>query len=325
MRKHIYIHIGAHKTGTTAVQSVLSANRRLLADRGVLYPTSCTYAHGQHRLAFALKGGRDPSRLDRPVLETELSDLLSEIAASEQPNILVSSEEFFATDPEQLSRMRDALADHVVHIIAVIRRPDELFASIYNQRTKSISSRATIHYARYLGEPSRLHRDLDFSQCLGDWAKVFGQHALQVLTYESERDAVALICKHIGMPSDGLDRSRLSANESRNVKTLDLIRIAKLEGIPATAIAEMVGVADAYFNQTAPRASLLSPEERMTILRAMDPITNVTFERYVGRANEYHSGRFDVADFPAQTPLSSRDMIKLLANVVENRQGAAGS
>lgn len=38
MKNSIYLHIGTHKTGTSAIQDFLLLNRKLLARKGVLYP-----------------------------------------------------------------------------------------------------------------------------------------------------------------------------------------------------------------------------------------------------------------------------------------------
>lgn len=38
-RPRLLLHAGLHKTGTTAIQRFASANRRILRERGLLYPT----------------------------------------------------------------------------------------------------------------------------------------------------------------------------------------------------------------------------------------------------------------------------------------------
>ena len=53
--KTIYLHIGIHKTGTTAIQYNLLQNRDWLAQQGYLYPKSCFRLQGHHYLVTHLK------------------------------------------------------------------------------------------------------------------------------------------------------------------------------------------------------------------------------------------------------------------------------
>lgn len=50
----LIIHIGMAKTGTTAVQSYMYANRLALLEQGINYPLSATYGTGHHPLAWSL-------------------------------------------------------------------------------------------------------------------------------------------------------------------------------------------------------------------------------------------------------------------------------
>jgi len=38
MKRSLYIHIGTHKTGSTAIQSFLTLNKNIMQEFGVLYP-----------------------------------------------------------------------------------------------------------------------------------------------------------------------------------------------------------------------------------------------------------------------------------------------
>ncbi|WP_397544404.1 hypothetical protein [Roseovarius salis] len=48
----LLIHIGAHKTGTTALQRAFEQNTAVLAAHGVTYPRTNWFHFAQHRLAF---------------------------------------------------------------------------------------------------------------------------------------------------------------------------------------------------------------------------------------------------------------------------------
>ena len=89
MRK-CFLHIGTHKTGTTAIQIQLNNSRAGLAERGFLYPKTgipMPFA-GHHNIAWELCG----DRRFKSELGT-IDDLFSEIDKSDH-NVILSSEDF---------------------------------------------------------------------------------------------------------------------------------------------------------------------------------------------------------------------------------------
>jgi hypothetical protein len=94
MRK-CFLHIGTHKTGTTAIQIQLNNNRPRLAEYGFFYPKigiPSPFA-GHHNIAWELCG----DRRFKPNLGT-VDDLFSELDKSDR-NVILSSEDFeCATD-----------------------------------------------------------------------------------------------------------------------------------------------------------------------------------------------------------------------------------
>jgi hypothetical protein len=89
MRK-CFLHIGTHKTGTTAIQVQLNSNRRQLAEHGFLYPKTgipSPFA-GHHNIAWEVRGDRRFT----PGLGT-VDDLFSEIGKSDH-DVILSSEDF---------------------------------------------------------------------------------------------------------------------------------------------------------------------------------------------------------------------------------------
>jgi hypothetical protein len=319
MQRKIYIHIGAHKTGTTSLQRILSANAPALAAEGILYPASCTFYHAQHRLSFAAKKAMDPRRRDIPDLKTELSELIAEIRASACPRVIVSSEEFFSAPAAAIAEIGAALGDFDVEIVAVIRRPDTLFCSLYNQKIKQLETGFRAHYRAFIDTPAKLSADLDFAACLGRWDGVFGGDRIRLLLYEDAAQSFDLFMGHVGLASDGGNFTRPDGpvNAAIPVKLLEFIRLTKHVAMSMEKRRVLVSMATAHFASLvgAPQ-SLVTPEERMRLLRAMDSNTDATFARYLGSANVYHSSRFDPAGFPPHTALSMVEMTQLMATLV---------
>ena len=89
MRK-CFLHIGTHKTGTTAIQIQLNNNRAQLAEHGFLYPKTGIPDRltGHHNIAWQLRGDRRFA----PNLGT-LDDLFVEIDEFDH-HVILSSEDF---------------------------------------------------------------------------------------------------------------------------------------------------------------------------------------------------------------------------------------
>ena len=70
MPQQVFIHIGAPKSGTTYLQSVIWANKERLAERGVLVPGSVRFDH--NRIAQCVRGANPGAKAletwDRAVL-----------------------------------------------------------------------------------------------------------------------------------------------------------------------------------------------------------------------------------------------------------------
>jgi hypothetical protein len=319
MTRRIFIHIGAHKTGTTSLQKLCFDNRDQLKDAGFLYPRSCTFQYAQHRLGFAAHQVTKPAVVDRPDLAVELAALVGEIAASDCPNVFISTEELFSAPAEGVNAIAAALAGDDVHIVAMIRRPDELFCSIYNQIAKRPDNNFRAHYSRFLAQPTRINLDMNFAACLGRWDAAFGRSKLRVLLYEDAPDASDLVLKAVGLPGTGVFSTRLAdpMNVGLPVRVLELVRLSKLTPMSLDSRLKLFRVALArYATDQSVNESLLGPEERMNLLRAMDAITDETFEKYLGRDNVYRSSRFDPANFPPKTALTMVDLVALIGELL---------
>lgn len=319
MSRKIFIHIGAHKTGTTSLQNFFHTSHEKLLAKGVLYPKSCNFQYAQHRLAFAAKGMRDPGAGDVPDLEIELQSLLHEIEASSAPTTIISSEEFFNTRKPSVEKIAATLSGFSVEIVAIIRRPDELFCSIFNQKQKDPRNDFKMHYSRFLGNPVSLSGDLEFDASLERWASVFGRERLLVDCYESKPDSVALVCElmRLSLDDEGAGNVR-DMNHSMSVKAIEVMRYAKHAGFDEPTRRRLFEISRQLLKPPAEGAeSLLAPEERIAFLKSMDPITDRVFEIYLKRRNVYNSSLFDVTMFPPKAILTIRDTIDLLGKLVQ--------
>lgn len=141
MTKRIVIHAGFFKTGTTALQSSLAANREKLLQNGVLYPslssTDASRSTGQHRAAWALKGRHwgweDGGGTVTPItVWNKLADKLNNFDGT-----AVFSSEFLAElTREDVERMSRDLKGEKIEVVFTLRPLVKMLPSQYIQSLK---------------------------------------------------------------------------------------------------------------------------------------------------------------------------------------------
>lgn len=229
MKRRIYIHIGAHKTATTALQKFCWEQRKVLAENDIFYPDSNIYHFGHHRLAFALKKLRDPKKGDIPDFKEEIRALRCAIDESCQSNILISSEAFFVSNRNSLKMLRDELFDLEVNIIAVVRRQDNYLLSLYNQNARMVGNNFTQPLRAYIENPRSIAKEISFLQWLRLWRQVFGVHAVRLLRYE-DCNPLSAVLDIVGLP-EGVKKSLAIENSSVPAAVIETMRLSKKVGL----------------------------------------------------------------------------------------------
>lgn len=280
----LHLHIGAHKTATTALQRAFAQHRDVLQQAGLLYPQSNRYHFAQHRLAFALRGQRDPGRGDTPDLATELAELQAEISKADARNVLASSEAFMALRKRHLQDLRAGLQGYDLRIIAVVRRQDDYLLSQYNQNAKGVGNGFKRALSEFVADPRSLGREISFDRCITQWEDVFGHDAVTLWRYE-DGDIIARMLDHLGLPAD-LIPAQPHVNTSVPARVADLMRLSKRLNLPVAAQRTVLRVASRTF-ANAPRQSLTA-EQRQAILKVFAQENDALFARF-GMTNTYNT------------------------------------
>ena len=313
----LLVHIGAHKTGTTAIQKSCHSGRRGLARAGVIYPRCNWYHYAQHRLAFAMRGMRDPDTNAVPDLQQELAALQDAIAAApENAQILISSEEFFAAAPAAIARLHAALAGVQTRILAVTRRPDALFLSMYNQNVKSPQNGFHRRVEAFLEDPLKLHRDMNQRACVENWADAFGDDALLLRRYEDAPPLVMLL-ETLALPPDLLP-APASVNPSVPAAVAEVMRLSKMTGIAAELRADLYMLANEIF---AGGAVLALPDAtRKIILTRLQPDLEALFARF-GMENTYRPEYLETTDTTMSETKPAFVLARILEYLLRERRG----
>jgi len=142
----LVLHIGHHKTGSTALQTALSNSRSALRERSVLYPRLPGWRHIHHALFPHFFGNDhcDPYILrrlggspERALARSEAAwhTLCREVQRRRIECVILSSETFFtAGHPAQMERLGDILrqlADDI-EVVCYVRHPADFVLSSFS-------------------------------------------------------------------------------------------------------------------------------------------------------------------------------------------------
>ncbi|WP_444914141.1 hypothetical protein [Microbulbifer sp. TRSA007] len=130
---NIYVHIGSDKTGSTAIQSILSQHRSHLRSLGIEYPKLPDKQDHHESLVHELRVGQ----------KGESWHELEKIFSKNPSHVILSAEAFCTLKREEIKRFKEWLNQPNVKIIAYLRRADEYLESGILQRLKSAKSLAS--------------------------------------------------------------------------------------------------------------------------------------------------------------------------------------
>ncbi|RJP38313.1 MAG: hypothetical protein C4548_13325 [Desulfobacteraceae bacterium] len=181
--KQCILHIGAPKTGSTALQKMLTSNRAALSILGWEYPDVSLRGFGHHDLAFLISGEypKWATSQERP-LEDLVKDLTAELKGKR--HAIISSENFYLfPKPQDTAEIlaQAGFPPETVFVAAYVRRQDEVHISWYNQAVKAQG------YTGEITECIAETMDLwDYAKQLEPWAGVFGRDNIIIRPYQPE-------------------------------------------------------------------------------------------------------------------------------------------
>lgn len=192
--KTLYIHVGTPKTGTTAIQSFLLDNQKVLEQKGYCYrlmpfayPGKASRRRNAH---FALEKVRNEQGELDEAATLELVNSGYEVVGewlSEMENVILTDESYWSYMRGdnwkilerfiQLAKVHDAQ----VKIIVYLRRQDEYMASWWKQHVREGGIREP--WESFLEKPSKL-LNLNYSKQLRGFSEYVGTQNVIVRRYE---------------------------------------------------------------------------------------------------------------------------------------------
>ena len=301
------IHIGPHKTGTTAIQMAFARAASTLRRQGVLYPKVNWMFPAQHRLAFALK--------DKPLPGGERPDIVSELDALSRVldrfggrAVFLSSEEFFASPPEAIARLRARVGP--ARIVTFLRRPDDFLLSCYNQKTKQPGNGFSLPVLRFVEDPYRIAPEMNYRACVSAWADAFGEDAMRIELYE-DGPPLARLRTLLGT-GDLPEAPPGRPNASVSGPVVELMRHAKAIGMDDRRQRRLFARTHEAFAGSPPFD--ISASDRARIIETVTPDLDILFRRFE-RTNPYRATK-TAPDTIVPPNVTVREVVRLLESLL---------
>lgn len=313
--RKLILHIGLHKTGTSAIQKFLMDNRGHLAEQGLLYPASGLIGANHNSLSWHLMDKKYYPKNNDVYLRNASSgaawaDLAAELAQADADTVMLSGEDFcLVTDPSLIARLCEAF---VTRIVVYLRRQDQYLQSIYNEDVKNHPFMRTDTFEEFV----KNHRLMDivfYDRFLERWAGAFGKENITVGLYDKSRLQQGLIADFAARAGITISEQMIGQGRAVNTSLPDhLIEIKRvLNHIPFSAEqnAELVGILENHLSghrmrqQVFSEHGLISRAEQRDLMEQFREANRAVARDYVGEDSCLFP---EIEDEPSSGPESSQ-------------------
>ncbi|MGW7242556.1 hypothetical protein [Streptomyces sp. NPDC054804] len=244
------LHIGPHKTGTTAIQGALFAAKDKLPRHGVEFP-----ATSRHPMEAALAACARPAMIgDTAPTEKHWTRLLKQVEATGSRTSVISSEFFAdAPDDESVARIVEQLGGDRVHVLVTLRPIARIMPSQWQQY---VQNGLRMGYEEWLDHmlrkapyekpnPSFWHRHRH-DRLVERWIRAVGADRITVVVVD-DRDRDGLLRTFealLGLPENLLRSVPDTANRSLTLAETEMLRKLNVEfrgnGLPDELYSKLV-------------------------------------------------------------------------------------
>ena len=233
MTERVYVHVGPFKTGTTYLQSLLTANAGRLREQGVLYPGG-TFASQSRAIHDAL--GRESMPASDRSIAGKWDRLADEIRNWPGSSAVLSQETLSAAERNDVARLYEQIASPDVHVIYTARDLSRVAPAMWQTSLRSRHTATWAEYVAALRSPNRFSRKAgrhfwrcqDAAAVLDLWRRHVPVANLHVVTVPRPGSPPELLwqrfCQVLGVDTDGHDLEPRRANPSLGAAEAELLR-----------------------------------------------------------------------------------------------------
>jgi hypothetical protein len=275
MNRILYLHIGLHKTGTSAIQRFLGYNRAVLGKIGIIVPGDLSGENLHHDIALQAS-----INYSIETARKKFRNTIGPIAALGD-RIVLSSEVFVDVLGELTSYFS------TIRVIVYLRRGDTMIESAYNQRVKHEPIYTPFYKGRWYY--------LMYTEILAPFVQMFGKESIMVRPFEKSQFVGGTIVSDFlncidvdSSESFVIPEDRL--NTSLTPDTLEYKRLLNTICTQHEARFDLADPITQYSEQERQRNPaaherpyLQSPSERISLLKQLEADYAVIAREYLGR------------------------------------------
>lgn len=228
MKKTIYLHVGTHKTGSTALQNFCALNLELLKKNDIDYLIQDTIWNGHHYLGWAFRG--NTVALEQYCEFNDigiLNHLSNSVEQSGCNNFLLSSENLFLMDDEIFAKkFFEKFKDYEFKVIVYLREQSEFLESWYYELVRADYCCLTEEFDEYLEHP---RYDVDYFKILTKWMHYVDRDDIKVISYSEIKKNNSLYSSFLhSLGIFNVDDFKCPVSTNERVSYLQLLQIKEI-------------------------------------------------------------------------------------------------
>lgn len=335
MKQQLYIHVGAGKTGTSALQEFFRLNQVKLQDLGIHIPDSINMISDKYLNHHELAGGTN----EKPV---SYKPLWKKISNTKCKTMLVSSEVFHSRAAKEnredfFGDIKSIMKNFEIKIIFYIRRQDQWIQSAYEEWIKS----GHIRNGDSLNEVVKV-QNKDLTKQLFFLADFFGKENIIVKPFERSQFIGGSIYQDFMSCLDiELDDSFVypagNSNPRLSIDALEFKRISntvcntkKEAQILLRSLKKYSAFVDATSQSIHRKGNLLSSDSRKSLLAGYSQSYEKIAKEFLGKEDgrlfieEYNDDavdfNYDIEDLTKISSFLMIDMFKKISKLEEQNK-----
>lgn len=227
------LHIGPHKTGTTALQNTAFKLRSDLLEQGVEYVTAGFRGNANYA-ARAIRNKPSKKMESRESLPISWwTDLVKSVQASTARNVLISGEGFADCDTTEVSRIVKTLGPEKFHVVITLRPLAKILTSQWQQYVQNNMKRASLEsFLHEVLDPKEQNAEKGFwrrhrhDKLVTRWTAHVGIQNLTVVVVDDNEPALLMRSfeQLIGLREGTLIPNQNPINRSLTLAETELVR-----------------------------------------------------------------------------------------------------
>ncbi|NNF02192.1 MAG: hypothetical protein HKN22_05870 [Bacteroidia bacterium] len=308
----LFLHVGLHKTGTSALQFHFMNNENALANAGLLYPKTGRDTWGGHHLFFNCIKKQEYAHYKT---ESSFNDYIEELNKESKnfKKVLLSSELLSEEiELEQLTDLKKSFRK--IKIIAFIRRQDRYLESSYSS---FIRGGYVFTFKNYL--KGRL---VQYKDQLDKWANIFGKENIEVHQYDKEnfenRSIFTYFLDLLDVEISEIKSENKRYNTSMNLDSLEFLRFFNLLNYRSKDLIEYCYNFSDFIRDADQKAtSLFSIEERQRVISEYQNENKLISSEYFREGNELFDDKLNSSESES---IRYRGLTELSLDIILKRQ-----